>query len=66
MSIKQANTIDEVIQLLDEVIEKSKIEQSALGLFAALYREVTVKVKEGISDGSVVSILDCFNRMWYL
>ena len=52
MSIKQANTIDEVIQLLDEVIEKSKIEQSALGLFAALYREVTVKVKEGISDGS--------------
>ncbi|WP_316635590.1 DUF5995 family protein [uncultured Flavobacterium sp.] len=52
MSMKQAATINEVIQLLDEIIEKSKLEQSALGLFAALYREVTVKVKEGIHDGS--------------
>lgn len=52
MSIKQAATIDEVIQLLDEIIEKSKLEQSAIGLFAILYREVTVKVKEGIRDGS--------------
>ncbi|MCD0472408.1 DUF5995 family protein [Flavobacterium sp. JAS] len=52
MSMKQATTIDEVIQFLDEIIEKSKVEQSALGLFAALYREVTVKVKEGIQDGS--------------
>lgn len=50
--MKQANTIDEVIQFLDEIIEKSKLEQSALGLFAALYREVTVRVKEGIRDGS--------------
>lgn len=50
--MKQANTIDEVIQLLDEIIERSKIEQSAIGLFAALYREVTVKIKEGIHDGS--------------
>ncbi|PIF33522.1 hypothetical protein CLU81_4138 [Flavobacterium sp. 9] len=52
MNIKQANTIDEVILLLDEIIEKSKLEQSAIGLFATLYREVTVKVKEGIRDGS--------------
>ena len=52
MSIKQATNIDEVIQFLDEIIEKSKLEQSALGLFAALYREVTVKVKEGIHDSS--------------
>lgn len=50
--MKQAATIDEVIQLLDEIIEKSKLEQSAIGLFAILYREVTVKVKEGIRDGS--------------
>ncbi|MBF4516332.1 hypothetical protein IRZ71_08260 [Flavobacterium sp. ANB] len=52
MNIKQANTINEVIQLLDEIIEKSKVEQSAIGLFATLYREVTVRVKEGIHDGS--------------
>ncbi|TPG41697.1 DUF5995 family protein [Flavobacterium pectinovorum] len=50
--MKQATTIDEVIQFLDEIIEKSKLEQSNLGLFATLYREVTVKVKEGIQDGS--------------
>ncbi|MEL1255145.1 DUF5995 family protein [Flavobacterium sp. DGU38] len=52
MSIKQAATIDEVIVLLDEIIEISKQEQSALGLFTALYREVTLKVKEGIQNGS--------------
>jgi hypothetical protein len=49
--MKQADTIDEVIHLLDEIIEKSKLEQSAIGLFATLYRQVTVKVKEGIRDG---------------
>lgn len=52
MNIKQATTIDEVIQLLDEIIEKSKLEQSPLGLFATLYREVTLKIKEGILEGS--------------
>lgn len=50
--MKQAETIDEVILFLDEIIEKAKIDQSNLGLFAILYREVTVKVKEGILDGS--------------
>ncbi|WP_068843675.1 DUF5995 family protein [Flavobacterium chilense] len=52
MSMKQAGTINEVILLLDEIIEKSKIDQSNIGLFAILYREVTVKVKEGIQAGS--------------
>lgn len=52
MKIKEATTINEVIQILDEIIETSKLEQSALGLFAMLYREVTVRIKEGILDGS--------------
>lgn len=52
MNIKQAATIDEVIQLLDEIIEISKLEQSAIGLFTMLYREVTVRIKEGIENGS--------------
>ncbi|OOV17539.1 DUF5995 family protein [Flavobacterium sp. LM4] len=52
MNIKQATTINEVIQLLDEIIETSKLEQSAIGLFTMLYREVTVRIKEGIADGS--------------
>ncbi|WP_166919319.1 DUF5995 family protein [Flavobacterium poyangense] len=49
MSIKQATTIDEVIQYLDEIIAVSKQEQSAIGLFTMLYREVTVRIKEGIA-----------------
>ena len=52
MNIKQAATIDEVIQLLDEIIEISKLEQSAIGLFTMLYREVTVRIKEGIENDS--------------
>lgn len=43
-------TIDEVIAALDKIIEESKINQSPLGYFAALYRKVTVKVKEGIAN----------------
>ncbi|CAD0007032.1 DUF5995 family protein [Flavobacterium chungangense] len=52
MNIKQATTIDEVIQLLDEIIKESISKQSAIGLFTMLYREVTVKIKEGIQIGS--------------
>jgi hypothetical protein len=51
MEIKQATTIDEVIQFLNEIIEQSKLEQKASGLFATLYREVTIKIKEGIANG---------------
>ncbi|WP_176560053.1 DUF5995 family protein [Brevibacillus dissolubilis] len=46
-----AQTIDQVIQQLDEVIAWSISEKSRLGYFAALYRRVTVQVKEGISKG---------------
>ena len=52
MNIKQATTINEVIELLDEIIEVSKQEQSAIGLFTILYREVTLRIKEGIGNGS--------------
>lgn len=44
-------TIDEVIAQLDEVIARSRRERSRLGYFALLYRNVTVKVKEGIQAG---------------
>ncbi|MBW4359840.1 hypothetical protein KZH69_05015 [Flavobacterium sp. NAS39] len=52
MSMKQATTIDEVIQFLDEIITTSKLEQSAIGLFTTLYREVTIQIKQGIANGS--------------
>ena len=46
-----ARTIDEVIARLDEIIARSIREQDRLGYFAALYRKVTIKVKEGIAEG---------------
>lgn len=52
MNMKQATTIDEVIQFLDEIIETAKLEQSPIGLFPTLYRVVTLKIKEGIMNGS--------------
>jgi hypothetical protein len=46
-----ATTIDEVIAALDEIIASAKREESPLGYFAALYRKVTVRVKEKIAEG---------------
>ena len=44
-------TIDEVISALETIIQESIKDNSALGLFPALYKQVTVKVKEGIAKG---------------
>ena len=46
-----ATSIDEVIARLGDVIDRSRRERSRLGFFAALYRKVTIKVKEGIAAG---------------
>src|SRR5687767_7404122 len=46
-----AQTIDEVLAQLDEVIHRTRQESSRLGYFATLYRNVTLKVKEGINAG---------------
>lgn len=58
-----ARTIDEVIEQMDDIIAWAKAEQSRLGYFAALYRKVTVQVKEGIQngmfeDGARMEVLD--------
>jgi hypothetical protein len=44
-------TIDEVIARLDQMIARCIQEQSKLGYFAALYRNVTVSVRDGIAAG---------------
>jgi len=44
-------TIDEVISELSEVISRSRKDNDRAGYFAALYRRVTVAVKEGIARG---------------
>jgi hypothetical protein len=46
-----AHTIDEVIAQLDEIMARSRRENSRLGFFAALYRQVTIKVKDDIASG---------------
>jgi len=46
-----AQTIDEVLAQLDEVILRARQESSRRGYFATLYRNVTLKVKEGIAAG---------------
>jgi hypothetical protein len=46
-----AETIDEVIAQLNEIIDHSRHESSRLGFFAALYRKVSISVKEGIQNG---------------
>lgn len=47
----QATTIDEVITSLDRIISWSKARRSRMGYFPALYRKVTIRVKEGIANG---------------
>lgn len=44
-------TIDEVLVELDQIILRARNEQSRLGFFATLYRNVTIEVKEGIAAG---------------
>ena len=49
--ITPCQTIDEVIARLDQMIARCIREQSKLGYFAALYRNVTVGVRDGIAAG---------------
>lgn len=50
MELKQINSIDEVIAILESIIIESEKNNDPLGYFATLYQKVTIKVKEGISD----------------
>lgn len=44
-------TIDEILVELDQIILRARQDRSRLGYFATLYRNVTIKVKEGIAAG---------------
>ena len=46
-----AQTIDEVLVQLDQIIHAARETSDRLGYFAVLYRNVTLKVKEGIAAG---------------
>lgn len=46
-----AETIDGVIDELGRIVDRAEREASRIGYFAALYREVTRRVREGIAEG---------------
>lgn len=48
--MNKAVSIDEVISRLDEIIQWSKTLNSRLGYFAALYKRMTIAVKNGITN----------------
>jgi len=47
----QAQNIDDVLTILDGIIADCKAKSDPLGYFPALYRQVTLKVKQGIAEG---------------
>lgn len=47
----KAETIDEVIEFLNQIISESSAQASYMGYFPALYRKVTIRIKEGIAAG---------------
>lgn len=49
--LKPAETVEQVIQALDNIIDWSLAQKSRMGYFAALYRRVTRSVKQGIDQG---------------
>ena len=51
-AFQPAESIDQVLDRLDGIIDRAIIESDRLGFFAVLYRTVTAAVKEGIAAGS--------------
>lgn len=71
MSALQISSIDQVISTLDIIISDSVKNKNPMGYFAALYRCVTVKVKEGIEtnffdDGPRMEKLDVIFALRYI
>ncbi len=45
------NTVDEVLEALDAIVDRALQTGSRVGYFAAIYRKVTAKVAEGLAAG---------------
>ena len=65
------NTIDEVIEALNNIITQSEENNDTAGYFAALYRKVTIRVKLGIAhnefeDGPRMEKLDILFASRYI
>ncbi|MGH7468949.1 MAG: DUF5995 family protein [Longimicrobiales bacterium] len=64
-------TIDDVIHELTRIVERAKADRSRLGYFAALYRNVTIRVRDGVAagrfeDGARIQRLDVLFAARYL
>ena len=71
MNLQEINTIDQVIDALNKIVAETKKENNPLGYFAALYKKVTIKVKEGITsnlfdDGERMEKLDVIFAKRYI
>ncbi|MFW5756206.1 MAG: DUF5995 family protein [Tangfeifania sp.] len=71
MKVPELNTIDDVLDSLDEIILLSVTENDTSGYFAALYRQVTSEVKQGIlnnyfDDGARMELLDVIFAKKYI
>ncbi|RIJ46431.1 hypothetical protein D1614_18630 [Maribellus luteus] len=71
MNRKPVNSIDDVIEILDSIIQESIKDEDTLGYFAALYQRVTIEVKEGIKanrfdDGPRMEKLDVIFAKRYI
>ncbi len=71
MNTDHITTIDHVLTALDEIIQQSRQDNDTLGYFAALYRNVTHEVKNGIAenafeDGARMEKLDVLFAKRYL
>ena len=49
--VEPCETIDQVVDHLTEIVETSKRDGSRAGYFAALYRKVTIEVRDRIRAG---------------
>ncbi len=71
MDLESIQTIDAVIEALEDIIQEATRMESPMGYFPALYQKVTIKVKEGIEndffeDGPRMEQLDVVFAKRYL
>ena len=64
-------TIDDVVDQLTQIVARARSDRSRLGYFAALYRNVTIRVRDGIAagrfqDGARIERLDVIFARRYL
>ncbi|MFZ4825794.1 MAG: DUF5995 family protein [Phototrophicaceae bacterium] len=63
MEARRANTIEEVIEIMDEILKDAYTNKSKAGYFVSLYRMVTVIVKQRCDEGGFFEDDDRMRRL---